>query len=326
MAIKTMIAALNEALEQAMRKHDNVVILGEDVGVDGGVFRVTDGLITKFGDKRVLDTPLAENGIIGASVGMSIAGLRPVAEIQFSGFIFPAMNQIVSHVARMRNRSRGRFNCAMVIRTPHEGGVKALEHHAESMESMFLQAPGIKVVIPSTPYYAKGLMLAAIEDNDPVIFLEPLKLYRSIKEEVPEEYYTLPIGKARVARKGNDVTIVTYGSLVKTCVEAAEQLNVQRMADVEVIDLLSLAPLDFETVANSVTRTGRLVIVHEAPQTAGLGAEIAARVAERCLLSLKGPVVRVTGFDTVIPLAKMESLYIPDVSRVVKGVRKVMEF
>lgn len=326
MAIKTMIQALNEALRLAMEKDARVVVLGEDVGVDGGVFRVTEGLLKQFGSARVLDTPLAESGMVGACVGMSVAGLKPIAEIQFSGFIYPAMNQIVNHVARMRNRSRGRFTTSMVIRAPHEGGVKALEHHAESMESMFLQSPGVKVVIPSTPHNAKGLLLAAIESKDPVIFLEPLKLYRSIKEDVPDAYYTTPIGKARIARSGNDVTIVTYGSLVKTCVEAAENVSVQRLGECEVIDLMTLSPMDFETIQQSVNKTGRLLVVHEAPQSAGIGAEVAARVSERCMMSLKGPIVRVTGFDVVIPLAKMENLYIPDVNRVVKGIKQVLEY
>lgn len=326
MPIKNMIQAINEALRQAMEKDKNVIILGEDVGLNGGVFRVTEGLQATFGKERVFDTPLAESGIVGASVGMSVAGLKPVVEIQFSGFIYPAMNQIVSHVARMRNRSRGRFTCPMVIRAPHEGGVKALEHHAESMEAMFLQSPGIKVVIPSGPYTAKGLLMAAIADPDPVIFLEPLRLYRSIKEDVPLEPYELEIGKARIVREGQDVTVVTYGATVKTCLEAVEKAAGGKVANCEVIDLLTVSPMDSDTIEQSVKKTGRLVVVHEAPQSAGVGAEVSARIAEHAMMYLKGPIVRVTGFDTIIPLAKHEREYIPDAGRVEEAIRKVMEY
>lgn len=326
MPIKNMIQALNEALRQAMEKDENVVILGEDVGLDGGVFRVTEGLQERFGVKRVFDTPLAESGIVGTAVGMSIVGMKPVCEIQFSGFIYPAMNQIVSHVARMRNRSRGRFTCPMVIRAPHEGGVKALEHHAESMESMFMQVPGVKVVIPSGPYTAKGLLLASLADPDPVIFLEPLKLYRSVKEDVPEEMYHLEIGKARVVREGKDVTVVTYGSTLKACVEAAEKVSGEKKGECEIIDLLTVSPLDTDTVEQSVKKTGRLVVVHEAPQSAGIGAEVCARIGERAILYLKGPMVRVTGFDIVIPLAKRERDDIPDAGRVEDAIRSVIEY
>ena len=326
MAKMNMVQALNSALALEMESNKDVVVLGEDVGVDGGVFRVTEGLQTKFGKQRVIDTPLAESGIIGASIGMAIYGLKPVAEVQFSGFIYPAFNQLVSHAARIRNRTRGKYASGLVVRTPCSGGVKALEHHSESTEALFIHTPGLKVVMPASPYDAKGLLASAIRDADPVIFFEPLKLYRAYKEEVPEEMYSIPLGKAKVVQEGSDVTLIAWGSMVKTCQEAL-QLNAQNEKhSIELIDLRTLSPLDWDAVHKSVRKTGRCVIVQEAPKTLGLGAEIAARLAEEDLLSLKSPVVRVTGFDTMMPYFKLENYYIPSPERVLWGVKKAMEF
>ncbi|QQR92258.1 MAG: alpha-ketoacid dehydrogenase subunit beta [Candidatus Iainarchaeum archaeon] len=321
-----MVQALNSALMLEMESNKDVVVLGEDVGVDGGVFRVTEGLQSKYGKQRVIDTPLAESGIIGTSIGMAIYGLKPVAEVQFSGFIYPAFNQIVSHAARIRNRTRGKYASGIVVRTPCSGGVKALEHHSESTEAFFIHTPGLKVVMPASPYDAKGLLAAAIRDPDPVIFFEPLKLYRAYKEEVPEEAYTIPLGKAKVVQEGSDVTLIAWGSMVKTCQEAL-QLNAQNEKySIELIDLRTLSPLDWPAVHKSVQKTGRCVIVQEAPKTLGLGAEIAARLAEEDLLSLKSPIVRVTGFDTMMPYFKLENYYIPSPERVLHGVKKAMQF
>jgi len=322
--VLNMVDALNQALFQEMSNDENVVVLGEDVGIDGGVFRVTDGLIKKFGASRVIDTPLSEAGIVGFSIGMAAAGLKPVAEIQFSGFIYPAFDQIISHASRLRNRSRGRYTCPLVVRTPFGGGIRALEHHSESMENIFVHTPGLKVVIPSTPTDAKGLLISSIRDPDPVIFYEPKKIYRAIKEEVPKEIYTIPLGKARITCEGNDVTILTWGSSVKTSNEVADKLKGN--VSVEVIDLRTLKPLDIETVINSVKKTGRVVIVHEAPKTSGFGAELIAQINERALLDLQAPVVRVTGFDTVFPLYKLENYYMPNHDRIINGINKVLNF
>ncbi len=323
MSQKTAIQALNQVFFQAMERDPSVLMMGEDVGVDGGVFRITDGLVAKFPD-RVFDTPLAEAGIIGTAIGLSVYGYKPICEIQFSGFIYPAFQEIVSHLARLRNRSRGRFQCHIVIRSPHFGGVRALEHHSEGTESFYVHTPGLKVVIPSNPYDAKGLMASAIEDPDPVMFLEPLKLYR-LKAEVPDEYYTIPLGEAKVCALGNDVTVVTYGTMVKPCLNVAEELG-EKGSSVEVIDLRTLSPLDWKTIEASVKKTGRLVIVHEAPRTLGMGSELAALAAERLITDLKGPVVRVTGYDTVMPYYKMENWFIPDESRIREGIEKVLQF
>jgi len=317
-----MIEALNLALRQEMERDKNVLILGEDVGVDGGVFRVTDGLLKKFGEERVIDTPLAESAIVGASMGLAIAGWKPVAEIQFSGFIPSAFDQIINHVSRMRWRSRGKFTCSMVIRSPNGGGVKALEHHSESLEAVYAHIPGLKVVIPSTPYNAKGLLASAIRDPDPVLFLEPMRSYRSIREMVPEEPYTLPLGKARILKEGSDVTVIGWGGVVKTLIDVQNMIDI----DLEILDLQTISPLDSETIVNSVKKTKRCVIVHEAPRTGGFGAEIAAQIYENAIFHLKAPVVRVTGFDTVIPLGKMEKYYIPDEHRIIEGIKEVLKF
>jgi pyruvate/2-oxoglutarate/acetoin dehydrogenase E1 component len=326
MARINMVAAIDQALLQALDSDPKIVILGEDVGRDGGVFRVTEGLMQRFGEQRVIDTPLAESGIVGMAIGMAIAGFHPVAEIQFSGFSYPAYDQLVSHAARMRNRSRGEFTVPMVVRMPYGGGIRALEHHSESMEAIFAHVPGLKVVIPADPYEAKGLLTAALHDPDPVVFFEPARVYRAIKTEVPEESYLLPLGKARVVRPGRDITLIAWGAQVRTVKEAAQQLEAEGAADPEIIDVRTLSPFDFETVIASVVKTGRAVIVHEAPRTCGFGAEISAEIMERAVLHLQAPVVRVTGFDTVPPLAKLEDYYQPDAETVVNAVKSLLRF
>jgi pyruvate dehydrogenase E1 component beta subunit len=321
-----IVEAIDQALQQEMQRDPSVVILGEDVGRDGGVFRVTDGLVQRFGEDRVIDTPLAESGIVGMAIGMAIAGYRPVAEIQFAGFAYPAYDQLVSHAARMRNRSRGEFTVPLVVRMPYGGGIRALEHHSESMEAIFAHAPGLKVVIPADPYDAKGLLVAAVRDPDPVIFMEPARVYRAIKMEVPEELYTLPLGKARVVRPGGDVTVIAWGAQLRVAREAAERLADEAGVEAEVIDVRTLSPFDFGTVVESVKKTGRAVVVHEAPRNCGFGAEISAQIMERALLHLKAPVGRVTGFDAFPPLAKLEDYYQPDAARVMEAVEAVMDF
>ena len=326
MARLNMVDAIDLALLQAMERDPKIVILGEDVGRDGGVFRVTDGLMQRFGEQRVIDTPLAESGIVGMAIGMAIAGYHPVAEIQFAGFSYPAYDQLVSHAARMRTRSRGEFTVPLVVRMPYGGGIRALEHHSESMEAIYAHVPGLKVVIPADPYEAKGLLTAALADPDPVVFFEPARVYRAIKSEVPEEPYVLPLGKARVVREGRDVTLIAWGAQVRTVKEAAEQLEAEGAANVEVIDVRTLSPFDFETVIASVSKTGRAVIVHEAPKTCGFGAEISAEIMERAVLHLQAPVVRVAGFDTIPPLAKLEDYYQPDAEMVVDAVKSLVRF
>jgi len=321
-----VVEAVDQALRQEMELDPDVIVLGEDVGRNGGVFRVTEGLIDRFGPERVIDTPLAESGIVGMAIGMAIAGYRPVAEIQFSGFVYPAYDQLVSHAARMRTRSRGEFTCPLTVRMPYGGGIRALEHHSESMEALFAHVPGLKVVVPADPYEAKGLLAAAVRDPDPVVFFEPARVYRAIKTDVPEEVYTLPLGKARVVREGRDVTVLAWGAQVRTVKEAAQQLDSEGTADVEVIDVRSLSPFDFETVTASVVKTGRAVVVHEAPRTCGFGAEISAQLMERAVLHLKSPVLRVTGFDTIPPLAKLEDHYQPDANAVVEAVKASLRF
>jgi len=321
-----LVEAIDQALLQEMERDPQVIVLGEDVGKDGGVFRVTDGLVERFGEERVIDTPLAESGIVGVAIGMAIAGYRPVAEMQFSGFAYPAFDQLVSHASRMRNRTRGRFTVPLVVRMPYGGGIRALEHHSESMEAVFAHVPGLKVVIPADPYQAKGLLTAAIRDPDPVVFFEPARVYRAIKMEVPEEEYVIPLGRARVAREGCDLTLIAWGAQVRIALEAAEQLAAERRCDVEVVDVRTLSPFDFERVTASVVKTGRAVVVHEAPHTGGFGAEIAAQLMERAILHLDAPVRRVTGFDTIPPLAKLEDYFLPDADRVVDEIIATMEF
>ncbi|MEK6941321.1 MAG: alpha-ketoacid dehydrogenase subunit beta [archaeon] len=325
MAQLTIVEAVNAAILQEMERDEKVVVLGEDVGVDGGVFRATQGLFKKFGEKRVIDTPLSESGIVGVSIGLAANGFKPVAEIQFSGFMPPAFDQLSSHAARLRNRTRGKITCPIVVRMPSFGGIKAPEHHSESVESLLAQVPGLKVVVPSTPFDAKGLLVSAIRDPDPVMFLEPIKIYRSIKEDVPEQGYTIPLGKAKIARDGKDVTLVSFGAMMRPALEAA-QIATQKNIGVEVIDLRSIAPLDIDTINESVKKTGRCVVVHEGPRMCGIGAEISALVTENDLLDLIAPVERVTGFDTVMPLAKNEQYYLPNAQRIVAGIEKVVNY
>ncbi len=315
-----MVQAINLALKEEMLRDSSVVILGEDVGKDGGVFRVTEGLLELFGDERVIDTPLAESGIVGAAIGMAVYGLKPVAEIQFMGFIYPAIDQIFSHASRIRNRTRGRFTCPMVVRTPYGAGIKAPDLHSESTEALFCHMPGVKVVVPSSPYNAKGLLTASIRDPDPVIFLESTRLYRLIKEDVPEGEYTVPLGRARIVQEGKDVTVIAWGSMLHRALQAVEEFNV------EVIDLMTLNPLDEETIFKSVKKTGRVVVVHEAPKTCGFGAELSATIAEDAMLYLKAPIIRVTGYDVVMPLPKLEDYYMPTVERIKKGIEEVMRY
>jgi len=319
-----MVEALNEALRQAMEEDRTVVILGEDVGRYGGVFRVTEGLLDRFGPARVIDTPLAESAIVGVALGMAASGLRPVAEIQFAGFLYSAFDQLAAQAARLRARSGGRFGAPLVVRAPYGGGVRAPEFHSDSVEALLCHTPGLKVVIPSGPVDAKGLLLASIDDPDPVVFLEPMPLYRTLREEVPEDPYRQPLGRARLIRAGRDVTVVCWGAAVLLALRAAEALAPEGV-EAEVLDLCTLNPLDVETLLASVRRTTRLVVVHEAPRSGGFGAEIAALAAERALDSLTAPVVRVTGWDVPYPAPAIESYYLPSVRRVVKGIRTALE-
>ena len=307
-----------------MKRDKSIVLLGEDVGLNGGVFRVTEGLFQKFGDERVIDTPLAEVGIIGASIGLAIAGMSPVPEVQFDGFSMPMLDQLYNHAVRIKKRSQGKYSCHLVLRVPHGGGIKAYEHHSESLETFFCHIPGLKVLAPSRPYNAKGLLVSALRDTGPVIFLEPKKVYRAIKEEVPEKSYTLPIGKAEIVQEGKDVTLLAWGAMQRVVWQAAEDLADNH--SIEIIDLLSLAPLDKEVILRSVKKTGRCVIVQEAPKTCGFGAELAALIQEEVILNLKAPVLRVAGPDIPMPLARLENYYIPDKEKVKEAVEKIMEF
>jgi pyruvate dehydrogenase E1 component beta subunit len=321
--ILNMAQAINQALDQAMVDDSRVMILGEDVGRTGGVFRVTDGLQERHGQDRVVDTPVAESGIVGAAFGLAVAGMRPVVEIQFMGFSYPAYDQVISHVSRIRNRSRHRFTAPLVLRIPFGGGIGAAEHHSESAEAIYAHVPGLKVVVPSSPGDAKGLLLAAIDEPDPVVFLEPIRLYRAIKEEVSEERYATPIGRARVRRAGEDVTVVSWGSMAREALLAATLLEDEGI-DAEVLDMRSLVPLDADALVASVEKTRRAVVVHEAPRTAGLAGELIALIQERALYSLEAPVARVTGWDTVFPLKRSEHLYLPTPRRIAGAVRSVV--
>lgn len=325
MARLSMIEAINAALHEQMARDDRIVVMGEDVGVDGGVFRATVGLLEKFGPERVIDTPLAESAIVGTAIGMAIYGMRPVAEIQFEGFMFKAFDQIYSHASRIRHRSQGLYGVPMVVRAPYGAGVRALEHHSDAPEALFCHLPGLKVVIPATPSDAKGLLTSSIEDPDTVIFLEPKRLYRLFKEEVPEGEYRVPLGKARVAREGRDVTLITYGGMVSICEKAAQHVASEGV-EAEVLDLRTVWPFDVDAIVQSVNKTGRAVIVHEAPRSFGVGAEIAATIAERCLLSLLAPVKRVTGYDIIPPLARLEEYNYPDSDRVVRAIHEAVQF
>ena len=320
MAQLNMVQAINQALSQEMARDDRVVLLGEDVGRDGGVFRVTEGLLERFGAERVLDTPLSESAIMGAAIGMAAYGLRPVPEIQFMGFTYSAFEQLFAHAARLRSRSRGRFTCPLVVRTPYGGGIKAPELHEESTEAIYCQIPGLKVVVPSGPYSAKGLLLAALRDPDPVLFLEPTRLYRMLREEVPEGDYVLELGRARVARSGGAVTVIAWGSMLERVLKSVADY------DAEVIDLLTLNPFDVEAVLGSVRKTGRAVIVHEAAKTCGLGAEIAATIAEEAMLHLRAPILRVTAPDVPVPLAKLMDHYLPTSDQIQAALEEVLQY
>ncbi len=322
MANLTMVQAITLALTQEMELDSRVLLLGEDVGLNGGVFRVTDGLLKRFGADRVVDTPLAESGIIGTAIGLAMGGLRPVPEIQFDGFLGPAYDQICSHAARMRTRTRGANPVPLTIRVPVGGGIHAPELHSDSPEAIYAHTPGLKVVMPASPYDAKGLLISAIRDPDPVIFFEPKRIYRAFREEVPEDEYTVPIGKARVVCEGNDLTIVSWGASVVQCMQAIEKSS----RSIELIDLRTIYPYDIDTIEASVCKTGRCVIVHEAPLTGGFGGEIAARIMERCFLQLEAPVQRVTGFDTIMPYYKLELDYMPDAARIGRAIDDALAY
>ena len=322
MTVRNLAQAVNSALDLALLSPD-VVLLGQDVGTTGGVFRVSDGLQAKYGSDRVIDTPVAESGIVGAAFGMAIAGMRPIAELQFMGFSYPAFDQVISHVSRIRNRSHHRFTAPLVIRIPYGAGIGAAEHHSESAEAIYVHTPGLKVVVPATPYDAKGLLLAAVADPDPVVFLEPIRAYRAVKEDVPDEPYAVPLGVARTEREGTDVTLVTYGAMERDTRAAADELAASGIST-EVIDLRTLAPLDTATIIGSVDKTGRAVVVQEGPRTAGVAAEVVAQIQEHALYSLLAPVERVTGWDTVVPLRRAEHQYVPDAARIVAAARRTL--
>ncbi len=322
MANLNLVQAINLALIQEMEKDERVLLLGQDIGVNGGVFRVTEGLHARFGARRVVDTPLAESGIIGTSIGLAMAGLRPIPEIQFDGFLGPAYDQICSHAARMRTRTRGAFTVPLTIRVPVGGGIHAPELHSDSPEAIYAHQPGIKVVMPSSPYDAKGLLISAIRDPDPVIFFEPKRVYRAFREEVPEDEYTIPIGKARVVCEGTELTIVSWGASVIQCMQSIEKSS----RSIELIDLRTIFPMDLEAIETSVRKTGRCVVVHEAPRTCGMGAEVAAQIMERCFLHLEAPVQRVTGFDTIMPYYKLELNYLPDSARIAGAIEDALSY
>ncbi len=315
-----MVSAINNALELSMKENDDIVLLGEDIGRDGGVFRVTEGLIDKFGEDRVIDTPLAESGIIGTSIGMALAGLHPIPEIQFAGFMFLSFSQIVNHAARYRTRSRSSFKVPMTVRTPVSGGVRTLEHHSESPEALYSHIGGLIVVEPSSPYDAKGLMIKASRMDDPVIFLEPTKLYRLTKQDIPEEAYEIPIGKANVVKSGNDLTIITYGTMVHTVKNVVEK----KKADAEIIDLRTINPIDEQTILASAKKTGRVIIVHEAPLSYGVGAEVSARIAEKAMFELKAPILRVASNSLPYPFPGYERFYIPNEKKIAMYIDKIM--
>ena len=324
MADLTLVQAINLALAQEMEADDRVILLGEDIGVNGGVFRVTEGLQKRFGPERVVDTPLAESGIMGTAIGLAMGGMRPVPEIQFEGFLGPAYDQLTNHAARFRTRTRGAITIPLTLRVPVGGGIHAPELHSDSPEAIYAHTPGLKVVMPCTPYDAKGLLISAIRDPDPVVFFEPKRVYRSFREEVPEDEYTIPIGSAKIVSEGSDLTLVTWGAMVFQCLEAMD--NLPEDVSVELIDLRTIWPIDTETVVESVQKTGRCVIVHEAPLTCGLGAELSSRIQEACFLYLEAPVQRVTGFDTVMPYYKLELDYLPDAGRIGKGIEECLAY
>lgn len=322
---RSMVKAVRDGLANEMERDDRVVVLGEDVGEAGGVFRATEGLIDDFGEERVIDTPLAESGILGNAIGMAAYGLRPVPEMQFSGFMYPAFDQLVSHAARLRTRSRGRYTCPLVVRAPYGGGIRAPEHHSESKEAFYVHEPGLKVVVPSTPYDAKGLLLASIRDPDPVVFLEPKRIYRTHPEEIPNDPYTVDLGEATVRRSGEDLSLYTWGAMVPISLAAANRASEDGI-DVEVVDLRTLSPLDTDTIVKSFKKTGRAVIVHEAPRTGGLSAELTTRIQEEAVMYQEAPIGRVTGFDVPVPLPKLEDYHMPGETRILDEIRRIATF
>lgn len=318
--------AIHEALDQKLADDRRVMLTGEDIGVNGGVFRATEGLFDKYGKERVVDTPLAEAGIIGSAIGLALNGFIPVVEIQFLAFIYPGFEQLITHAARMRYRTRGQYNVPLVIRTPYGAGIRGPELHSESVEAFFVHTPGLKVVVPSNPYDAKGLLISAIEDPDPVVFLEPARIYRAFKEEVPKEMYRIPLGKANIVREGTDVTLISWGAMMRVALEAARQLEQEKGWSCEVIDLRSLYPLDRDAIAASVKKTGRALIVHEAQKTAGVGAEIVSLINDEALMYLRAPIQRITGFDVPVPQFSLEDVYVPTVDRVRAGIATAIQF
>lgn len=322
----TMVGALNLALEDALRTDDSVVLLGQDIGQDEGVFRVTANLLKRYGENRVMDTPLAEGAIVGGAIGLALYGFKPVAEMQFSGFAYQGFHQVEQHVSRFRNRTRGRFGMPIVIRMPYGGGIRAVEHHSESREAYYAHTPGLYMVIPSGPRNARALLLESIRLPDPVIFFEPKAIYRAFKEEVPEEPETMPLGKARVAREGHDITLISYGAMLRVTMEAAEELTDRDGVSAEVVDLLTVSPLDTATITQSVAKTGRAVVIHEGPRTCGIGAEVVARIVEKCLLNLEAPVRRLTGYDVQFPYFARERAFLPNADRICHAAREVLAF
>ena len=319
-----MVKAVNLALHEALRENADVLIMGEDVGQDEGVFRVTENLLKEFGSDRVIDTPLAEGAIVGCAVGLALYGLKPVCEMQFSGFAYQAYHQVEGHMSRYHNRTRGRYNMSIVVRMPYGGGIRAIEHHSESREALYAHNPGLKMVIPSGPRNARALLLESIRGNDPVIFFEPKAIYRAFKEEVPDEPETMPLGKAQVVREGKDVTLISYGAMVRPTLEAAEDLTEDDGVSVEVVDLLTVSPMDTETLARSVSKTGRAVVIHEAPRTCGVGAEVVARLVEETFFHLEAPIRRVTGYDVHFPYFARERAFLPNPERIKHAAREVL--
>ena len=325
MKVMNLVQAINDALDIKLADDPDIVVYGEDVGLEGGVFRVTQNLQKKYSERRVFDSPLAESAIVGTAIGMGVAGLRPIVEIQFSGFVYPGYNQIISHAARMRTRSRGKYGTPLVIRMPYGGNIKALEHHSESMEALFAHIPGIKVVIPSTPYDAKGLLISAIESDDPIIFMQPKQIYRAIKQEVPEEKFSIQIGKAKILQEGSDLTIVSYGAMIRE-VQRALITAKKEAISVELIDLRTIYPIDKETISRSIRKTGKILIVTEGPSSFGVGAELITIANEEAFLSLEAPPTRLSGFDTIPPLQKGEHFYFHRPERIFYEIKKLIEF
>ncbi len=326
MALMNMVNALNLALDDALRTDDNVVLLGQDIGLDEGVFRVTADLLKRYGEKRVIDTPLAEAAIVGGAVGLAMYGMKPVAEMQFSGFAYQAFHQVEQHVSRFRNRTRGRYGMQMVIRMPYGGGIRAVEHHSESREAYYAHTPGLYMVIPSTPRNARALLLESIRFPDPVIFYEPKAVYRAFKEEVPEEPETMPLGKAQVVREGSDITLISYGAMMRPTLEAADNLEEMDGVSVEVIDLLTVSPLDTETITTSVNKTGRAAVIHEGHRSFGIGSEVVARIVENSLMHLEAPIRRITGYDVPFPYFARERAFLPNAERITHAAKEVLAF